>query len=119
MSVAALGRCFETSVQAAAFVCASDFPRVVNGTSATGSLYTYAITCSGVVDPSMGLGPLALQLQRTTSSGGTPLVTYNAVVGSLPSCDAVVTWQDGAVVAWGIVAAWIVGYALLSLRKGL
>lgn len=106
------GECFDALVDAARAACARVGYSVV---PVSGGLSS--VECTASSDPGLGSAQLTIKGGSKVGAGSWTYTTSNVYV--LPPQCSLVTWSDGAVVAWGIVTAWVLAFAVLHLRKAL
>jgi hypothetical protein len=126
MPAAALGKCFDTAAEAAAYMCGTAFPKhhtevilTSGGNSGAGTIQ-YTHTCVGSTATT-----LSLQRSQSTVAG---VAGYTHSVG-FPSCDPA-TWpgqyepwnlsaSDGALISAAVIGCWLLAWAWRGIRATL
>lgn len=104
MSFAVGTVCYETAEQAAAALCATQYPQTFAG-SASGPLVVSCQSAEAVSGAASGVA----RLQLATSTGDTAPVTVATQV-QMPSCDGLA--EQGAAVDWAVWASMFIAAAL-------
>lgn len=116
MGSAALGQCFATALEAAAFTCGTSYPSVSTGVDTDGTIVAASVQCTAYTAST-------LQLRRQKNGGVAAVVQQPT---SFVSCDQT-EWlnyhpfqlnaSDGALVSGAVIGCWLLAYAWRASRQ--
>jgi len=95
------GRCYDSQPDAVT----AAFSRVPSSFDASGSLHSVEFVSTGWVFRSYDGGVITSEIPAPSPA--------------LPECDVGAALLDASVLSWGVVGAWAIAWAILSVRRAL